>query len=89
MFSRERFRLSRAYGSDRDSAMAFVSFIRAVSVARHARGAESTSNVPAAQRAVSGRHPAMSGLNVSPVHGRHCICNRCSLVSTEQARQAS
>jgi hypothetical protein len=24
------------------------------------------------------RHPAMRGLNVSPVHGRHCICNRCS-----------
>ncbi len=23
------------------------------------------------------RHPAMSGLNVSPVHGRHCICHRC------------
>jgi hypothetical protein len=24
------------------------------------------------------RHPAMRGLNVSPVHGRHCICDRCS-----------
>jgi hypothetical protein len=24
------------------------------------------------------RHPAMRGLDVSPVHGRHCICNRCS-----------
>jgi hypothetical protein len=23
------------------------------------------------------RHPAMRGLNVSPVHGRHCICGRC------------
>ena len=23
------------------------------------------------------RHPAMRGLNVSPVHGRHCICERC------------
>jgi hypothetical protein len=23
------------------------------------------------------RHPAMSGLDVSPVHGRHCICHRC------------
>ncbi len=24
------------------------------------------------------RHPAMAGLNVSPVHGRHCICERCA-----------
>lgn len=23
------------------------------------------------------RHPAMRGLDVSPVHGRHCICGRC------------
>ncbi|MBO0768296.1 MAG: hypothetical protein J2O48_06385 [Solirubrobacterales bacterium] len=23
------------------------------------------------------RHPAMRGIDVSPVHGRHCICNRC------------
>jgi hypothetical protein len=26
----------------------------------------------------SHRHPAMRGLNVPPVHGRHCICDRCS-----------
>jgi hypothetical protein len=25
------------------------------------------------------RHPAMRGLNVPPVHGRHCICNRCNV----------
>jgi hypothetical protein len=25
------------------------------------------------------RHPAMRGLDISPVHGRHCICDRCSL----------
>ncbi|HET9074708.1 MAG TPA: hypothetical protein VFN48_09030 [Solirubrobacteraceae bacterium] len=24
------------------------------------------------------RHPAMRGLDVSPVHGRHCICGRCA-----------
>jgi hypothetical protein len=30
------------------------------------------------------RHPAMSGLNVSPVHGRHCICNRCTPDDGEQ-----
>ena len=23
------------------------------------------------------RHPAMRGLDVSPVHGRHCNCTRC------------
>ena len=23
------------------------------------------------------RHPAMRGIKVSPVHGRHCICQRC------------
>ena len=23
------------------------------------------------------RHPAMRGIDVSPVHGRHCICKRC------------
>jgi hypothetical protein len=24
------------------------------------------------------RHPAMSGLEVSPVHGHYCICDRCT-----------
>jgi hypothetical protein len=24
------------------------------------------------------RHPAMIGLNISPVHGHHCICDRCA-----------
>lgn len=28
-------------------------------------------------RVSEARHPAMRGLNVSPVHGRHCICDRC------------
>ncbi|HWK16184.1 MAG TPA: hypothetical protein VNR66_01910 [Solirubrobacteraceae bacterium] len=23
------------------------------------------------------RHPAMAGINCSPVHGRHCICGQC------------
>jgi hypothetical protein len=26
----------------------------------------------------SDRHPAMRGLSISPVHGHHCICDRCS-----------
>jgi hypothetical protein len=25
----------------------------------------------------SRRDPAMAGLNAPPVHGRHCICERC------------
>lgn len=35
------------------------------------------------------RHPAMSGLDVSPVHGRHCICERCSPDQLAQLRVAS
>jgi hypothetical protein len=31
-----------------------------------------------ANAAQEDRHPAMRGLNVSPVHGRHCICDRCT-----------
>ena len=33
---------------------------------------------PVADLSTAHRHPAMRGLNVSPVHGRHCICGRCS-----------
>jgi hypothetical protein len=32
---------------------------------------------PAAKGVTHNRHPAMSGIQVSPVHGRHCICDRC------------
>jgi hypothetical protein len=32
---------------------------------------------PAVAPANEHRHPAMRGLDVSPVHGRHCNCNRC------------
>jgi hypothetical protein len=28
-------------------------------------------------KARADRHPAMRGLDVSPVHGHHCICGRC------------
>jgi hypothetical protein len=42
------------------------------SVAMSGRPAETVSTEHEA------RHPAMRGLNVSPVHGRHCICDRCS-----------
>jgi hypothetical protein len=30
----------------------------------------------------------MSGLDVSPVHGRHCICERCSPEQLQQLRLA-
>ncbi len=30
-------------------------------------------------------HPAVSGLDVSPVHGRHCICHRCERYARRDA----
>jgi hypothetical protein len=30
------------------------------------------------------RHPAMRGISVSPVHGWHCICDRCVAQSGQQ-----
>jgi hypothetical protein len=30
-------------------------------------------------------HPAMRGIAVSPVHGWHCICDRCAAQSRHQA----
>jgi hypothetical protein len=29
-------------------------------------------------------HPAMNGIDVSPVHGRHCICDRCTAHAHER-----
>jgi hypothetical protein len=44
-----------------------------------APASDATPPTPTADTASTMRlHPAMRGLNVSPVHGRHCICNRCS-----------
>jgi hypothetical protein len=44
----------------------------------HIHRAESGPAAPPVELAPhSERHPAMRGLNVSPVHGRHCICDRC------------
>jgi hypothetical protein len=40
------------------------------------RGADASIKVVHASKATD-RHPAMRGLDVSPVHGRHCICGRC------------
>jgi hypothetical protein len=38
----------------------------------------SVASRPAGLGEVRHRHPAMAGLNVSPVHGWHCICDRCA-----------
>ena len=35
--------------------------------------------------APSNRHPAMRGIDVSPVHGRHCNCSRCLAQSGRDA----
>jgi hypothetical protein len=31
------------------------------------------------------RHPAMQGIKVSPVHGHHCICDRCHATDSRLA----
>ncbi|HUE26778.1 MAG TPA: hypothetical protein VMP89_08385 [Solirubrobacteraceae bacterium] len=52
--------------------------LRVVHFARRSRpdhGARAHANVVGA--AAGRRHPAMAGLNVPPVHGHHCICQRC------------
>jgi hypothetical protein len=57
-------------------------------VRHHARGvARKIRHVPPASTVDPGvkatanttqnRHPAMRGINVSPVHGHHCNCSRC------------
>ncbi len=63
-------------------AMPWSSFIRAVGAKHH----------PPAQHGADAAHEeaartrrTMMGLDVSPVHGRHCICNRCAML-TERIR---
>jgi len=34
------------------------------------------------------RHPAMRGIQVSPVHGRHCICSRCGAATDTELKAA-
>jgi hypothetical protein len=56
--------------------MTWLPFLRAGGAAERRRSA--------AEPAVAGpveirhRHPAMAGLDVPPVHGWHCICDRCT-----------
>jgi hypothetical protein len=68
--------------------MPWSSLIRAVGAKRHSR--ESTAE-PAHRIGFAGSDPAprtMMGLQVSPVHGHHCICNRCAMI-TERLRDAA
>ena len=62
--------------------MAFHSILRVRYVGRKAGARATTSSTQ--PETGDRRHPAMSGLNVSPVHGRHCICNRCAPDEREQ-----
>lgn len=69
--------------------MALFSRIRAVSASRQFRQSAPPHRPSAAPRDTSHRHPAMSGLDISPVHGRHCICDRCTTRGNEPLRRAS
>jgi hypothetical protein len=42
-----------------------------------AGAADSSQPLPNATASTT-RHPAMAGIDVPPVHGRHCICQRCT-----------
>jgi hypothetical protein len=58
--------------------MSFTPLFRAMGVSRRSR--RSGTVVPGPGHSLpeqQTRHPAMSGIDVSPVHGRHCICDRC------------
>jgi hypothetical protein len=69
----------RSHGPLPASAMSWPHFLRAVDVSRRSRSASDrvTSRAPGLGE-VRHRHPAMTRLNISPVHGRHCICERCA-----------
>jgi hypothetical protein len=65
--------------------MHWSSLIRAVGAKRHLR------NQPADPPVDGGSAPAhrtTMGLQVSPVHGHHCICNRCAMFA-ERIRDAA
>jgi hypothetical protein len=60
-------------------AMSWLTFHRTVDVSQRSpsQSERLASRAPALGE-VRHRHPTMAGLNVSPVHGRHCICDRCA-----------
>jgi hypothetical protein len=55
--------------------MSFAPLLRIVGGPRRAR--RSAAVAAKAPAGTQHRHPAMSGIDVSPVHGWHCICDRC------------
>lgn len=57
--------------------MHWIPLLRAVNLPRRHRREQRTVAPIAAVGNAGPRHPAMAGLNVPPVHGRHCICERC------------
>jgi hypothetical protein len=65
--------------------MPWSSFIRAVGAKRHPPGLPAARVADAGHEESTGAHRTMMGLDVSPVHGRHCICNRCAML-TERIR---
>jgi hypothetical protein len=58
--------------------MAFVTLRRVLGPTRRTRELPPPALQLHARDGRPQRHPAMSGLDVSPVHGRHCICDRCT-----------
>jgi hypothetical protein len=66
--------------------MTWSPILRVVHLARRSRGHELPLVAdPAAHEAARHRHPAMAGLDISPVHGRHCICERCERLAGRAA----
>jgi hypothetical protein len=57
--------------------MSWSPFLRVVGFARRSLRVQRDAASAAVVDVSSRRHPAMAGLNVPPVHGRHCICERC------------
>jgi hypothetical protein len=51
---------------------------QAVEVALRRRSPPSTLEARASSPGQTQHHPAMAGITVSPVHGWHCICERCA-----------
>jgi hypothetical protein len=63
---------------DAETSCMVSSFRRLVQTSRRSRPSALAAAAPSgATGQVLHRHPAMAGLNVPPVHGYHCICDRC------------
>jgi len=53
-------------------------FLRVVGLARRSPRVHAAEGVPGVSHVEARRrHPTMAGLAVQPVHGWHCICERC------------